>query len=192
MERETVLELIEGFENRPFLLGFKKQRFIRILESVVIDFNSSRFFNRIEDEYEGIINEWKKYHCLSLRGVLINKNASREVSLLKQIFGDLARTIGWSSKALSREVRLNKQLADALVQIKGVSLLAKLRTFDYDNCHETLFVVTRPVLIVPKEIPEEVAEVIRNWEEKNITYEEEVGFLFRHLKKIACQRYIDA
>ena len=67
------------------------------------------------------------------------------------------------------------------------SLLAQFQTYDYDNPEETLFILTRPILVIPDAAD---AKSIYEWEEAHTLPLKEVGAVFRHQKRITMQDYL--
>ena len=133
-----------------------------------------------------MLQESRKYYYLSIRRILINKNADYYVSIVKKVWNNLVVHRIWSSNVFSRSLRLNEKIAKFLVENKSpFSLLAKLQVYNYDNKDEVLFVESKPILVVPGARGEDV-EMIIKWEGENTLYEEEVGFFpFRYLKRIS-------
>jgi len=106
----------------------------------------------------------------------------------KKTYEAIAFTLGEdSSDALSRNLRSEGKLVEMMTKCEEpFSLLGKFQSYDFDNPNETLFVVTRPVLVIPGA---KNMKPIHDWEKANTTYEKEVGLFFRHSKKIKPQGY---
>ena len=194
MTREIAEELVESLKNHSGIISMVETKFIELLTSLEIDRNSKKFYIDLpdDDKYQQLLEdeESRKYHFLSIRRILINKNAVHNVSLIKKIWGSLISKIRWSSNVFVRNIRLNKKIAKFLAENKSqFSLLAKLQTYDYRNKKEVLFTRSQPILAVPNAKEDEI-KIIEGWEKKNTFYEEEIGFLsFRYPRRISFKKY---
>ena len=73
-------------------------------------------------------------------------------------------------------MRANKNLVEIMARNDHpFSLLGKLQTYDFGNPDEDLFVITKPVLVIPGA---EDSKLIDDWEEANTTYEKEIDLFF--------------
>ena len=191
--REIAERLVESLKNHPGIIPINKIKFIELLTSVEIDPTSKKFYIELpdDDKYQQLLQESRKYYYLSIRRILINKNADYRVSVVKKIWGNLVAKKRWSSNVFSRSLRLNTKIAKFLAENKSqFSLLAKLQVYDYDNEDEMLFVESKPILVVLNAQEEEI-KTITEWEKNNILYEKEIGFLFfRYLKRISLKKYM--
>src|SRR3989338_8637514 len=191
MKREIAEQLVESLSNHTGVIPVDKKKFIELLNSINIE-PTSKFYAELPDDdnkYKQLLQESRKYHYLSIRRILINRNASYNVSLVKKIWGRLISKVSWSSNVFTRSLRLNTKIVEILTESKDdFSLLAKLEIYDYDN-NEALFVISKPILSVPKAKDNDI-EIIKEWEEKNTFYEEEIGFLFfRYPRRISFKKY---
>lgn len=163
--------------------------FLPILVSADVP-ESSRFYETLPCRRQ-LAQETGCCHYLSLRKILRNRNARKyQLSQLKKAYEAVASAIGaYSSDALTRNLRADAALLEMMEGCEEpFSLLGKFQTYDYDNPDGTLFVVTRPVLVIPgakNTMP------IQSWEEANTTYEKEVG-IFRHNKRVRPQEYFSS
>ena len=191
IRRKVAEQLVESLSNHTGVIPVDKKKFIELLTSINIE-PTSKFYAELPDDdnkYKQLLQESRKYHYLSIRRILINRNASYNVSLVKKIWGRLISKVSWSSNVFTRSLRLNTKIVEILTESKDdFSLLAKLEIYDYDN-NEALFVISKPILSVPKAKDNDI-EIIKEWEEKNTFYEKETGFLFfRYLKRISFKKY---
>ena len=152
MKREIAEQLVESLSNHTGVIPVDKKKFIELLTSINIE-PTSKFYAELPDDdnkYKQLLQESRKYHYLSIRRILINRNASYNVSLVKKIWGRLISKVSWSSNVFTRSLRLNTKIVEILTESKDdFSLLAKLEIYDYDN-NEALFVISKPILSVPK------------------------------------------
>lgn len=193
MEETDCRQLVDGLSKRIMFSDENRNAFIRALSSTFINPDSTKFY--VESPYDETqqcpIEEYRKYHYLSIRGILINKNAEWNVSLVKKVWNVFVNRINWFSKAYSRELGINKQIARILKKSAyPFSLLVKMQTFDYNNPEETLFIITKTILIVPNASQEDL-ETITDWEWKKERYEKEVG-VFRQLRKSSSKEYLSS
>ena len=192
MERKVAEQLVESLSNHYGIIPVDKKNFIELLTSLNIR-PTSKFYVELLDvhKYKQLLQEGsRRYHYLSIRRVLINKNVGYGVSFVKKIWSSLVSRVIWSSNVFSRSLRLNPKIVKILTESESTfSLLAKLETYDYDNKDGVLYVASKPVLAVPNAKGKDI-ETMKEWEEKNTFYEKEVGFLFfRYLKKISFKKY---
>ena len=194
IRRKVAEQLIESLSNHTGVIPVDKKKFIELLTSINIE-PTSKFYAELPDDdnkYKQLLQESRKYHYLSIRRILINRNANYNVSLVKKIWGRLISKVSWSSNVFifTRSLRLNTKIVEILTESKDdFSLLAKLETYDYDNNDEALFVISKPILSVSKAKQQDI-EIIKKWEEKNTFYWKEIGFLFfRYLKRISFKKY---
>lgn len=193
MTIEIARQLVESLKNHPGIIPMDETKFIELLISVEIKPNSKKFYMELpyDDKYQQLFQEEsRRYHFLSIRRILVNRNAGYNVSLVKKIWGNLTSKIRWSSDVFSRNLRLNTKIAKFLAESKSqFSLLAKLQTYDYNNKDEILFVQSKPILVVLNPGENEI-QTISEWETKNTFYEKEICFfLIRCLKRISFKKY---
>lgn len=164
-----------------------RRLFLDILVSTDVP-ESSRFYEGLPDKQQ-LVQETGRYHFLSLRRVLRNRNArSYQLSQWKKAYESITSVFGaYSSDALSRNLRTNRDLVEMMAECREpFSLLGKFQTYDFDNPDETLYMVTQPVLVIPGA---KDTKSICDWETANTIYEKEVGLFLRHPKRISPQKY---
>jgi len=163
--------------------------FLNELVSVDVP-ESSKFYETLPGKKQ-LVEEVGCYHSFSLRRVLRNRNAKNyRSSQWKETYGAIASIFSfYSSDTLSRNLRANEKLIEMMARCNDpFSLLGKFQSYDFDNPEKTLFIITRPVLVIPgtKDI-----KLIHDWEEANTTYEKEsrsMGFLPTQ-KRVRPQEY---
>lgn len=195
--REIAEQLVETLKNHsgiiPGIIPVNEMKFIGLLTSITIDSTSKKFYIEIPNDkyqppYQQPGESTKRYHLLSIRRVLINKNAVYNVSLIKKIWGNLISKIRWSSNVFSRSLRLNPKIVEFLTENKSqFSLLVKFQTYDYNNKDEVLFVRSQPILALPNAKEDEI-KTIEEWEKKNTFYEKSTPFL-GYQKRISFEKY---
>jgi hypothetical protein len=188
MDRKVAETLVSELGRQVRIVTPDNELFLDVLVSADVP-ESSRFYEVLPDKQQ-LVQEIGRYHYLSLRRVLRNGNArDYQISQWKKAYEAIASAFGaYSSDALSRNLRADGTLVDMMARCEEpFSLLGKFQLYDFDNPDETLFIVTRPVLVIPgaKDM-----NPIHDWEEANTTYEKEVGLLFRHPKRIKPQEYL--
>ena len=187
MEELLAEQLVAELSRHPGIIPPDKPMFLTMLVSANIP-ASSRFYEELPDTSQ--LREYtQKYHYLSLRRVLRNRNAKEcQLNTWKKTYEMLASTLGlYSSDVLSRNVRTDKMLIDMMAAAKHpFSVLGKLETYDYDNPTETLLRMTRPVLVIPE--AENIGAIVQ-WEIAQTTYEVEVGLFLRCFKQVSQRRY---
>lgn len=194
IERKVAEQLVDSLSCHAGIIPVDKIKFVELLTSIDIPI-SRKFYVDLsdDDKCKQLLQETRRYHYLSIRRVLINKNVDYRVSLVKKIWGNILSKIwrAWPSNVFSRSLRLNAKIAKILAESKSpYSFLVKFETYDYSNLEEELFVRYKPILSVPDAKEDEI-KIIAEWEEKNTFYEEEVCFLFfRPLKRISLKRYM--
>ncbi len=187
MDRKVAEKLVSELGRHGGLVTPDNELFLDVLVSIDVS-QSSRFYERLSDKKQ-LVEETGRYHYLSLRRVLRNRNArDYQLSQWKKAYEAIISAFGaYSSDVLSRNLRADATLVEMMARCEEpFSLLGKFQTYDFDNPDETLFIVTRPVLVIPGE---KDMKSIHDWEEANTTYEKEVGFFFRHPKRIKLQEY---
>ncbi|MEK6800765.1 MAG: hypothetical protein AABY05_02430 [Nanoarchaeota archaeon] len=188
MDEEIAKKLLDELGKHRSIVRPNNQLFLDILLSTDVS-ESSRFHEALPDRQQRV-EENGFYYSLSLRRILRNKNAQNYQPLLwKKAGGSIASALGfYSSDALSRNLRANKDLVKMMMECQEpFSLLGKFQTYDDENPEGILFAATRPILIIPDS---KDMQQIYDWEEKNTTYEKEVGFLLRHSKRIGREEYL--
>lgn len=133
------------------------------------------------------------YHSLKLSKLLRNVNAKNQyLSAWKSLVEATTSKLGiTSSDVLSRKIRREKQFVDAMsANIDPYSLLAILESYDYNNPENQLFVMTRPILVIPY-CKDHVSGQIMQWQKRNTTYSKEVStfFPFIYNKKITEEEF---
>lgn len=175
MERENAERLIEELIKRPGLREFNADKFANLLISLEMP-ESSRFHEEISDEKQYFF-EYGKSHCLYLRRLLRNGNASGyKLSKPKEIFERLASKFGvYDSDALTRKLRRNQDIVNLMVQSaehgNPFSMLARFDTAEYEipgKESET----KRPVLVILG-LTDAEKTPIYEWESENTICEEQ-------------------
>lgn len=189
MDRKIAERLINELSKHSEIVSPDRKLFLDILISTDIP-ESSRFYEQLPDKRQ-LVEETDRYHYLSLRRVLRNRNArDYRLSQRKKNYEAVASALGlYSSDVLSRNLRVNKDLVEIMAECQEpFSLLGKFKTYDHGNPDETLFVVTRPILVIPNV---ENREPIYAWEKANTIYEKEIRtFIIPIAKKIKPQEYL--
>ena len=189
MYKEEANILVDSLKKHSGIIPPNSEMFFDILVNAYIP-KSSRFYESLPDKQQ-LLEETNRYHYLSLRRVLRNRNARNyQLSGLKQAYEAIASALKiYSSDVLSRRLRADKELVEMMAESRHpFSLLGKFQTYDYDNPDERLFIETRPVLVIPD--AKDITKILK-WEEANIVREEEV-WPFRHRIKIKPQEYFSA
>lgn len=187
MDKNIAEALVEELGIHGGLVILDRGLFLNELVSTEVP-KSSRFHEVLPGERQ-LVEETGRYHYLSLKRVLRNENARHyQLPQWKKAYEAIASAFGvYSSDALSRNLRSDGTLIEMLARCEEpFSLLGKFQSYDFDNPDETLFVVTRPVLVIPGV---KNMDPIYNWEKANTTYEKEVGLFFRHQRRIRPQEY---
>jgi hypothetical protein len=141
-------------------------------------------FDYEENEESPILFEEddQRYHYLTLRRLIPTETPEfigqfKEKSLSEKVKYSLNKELGiFSSDDLVRDIFANKDIAHQVQKIKvPYMLLAKFETYETFRAdeNETLFRVTRPILVAP-DIPRGILE---EWEKQNTRYQKE-RFLF--------------
>lgn len=186
---EGVAETLVGeLVRHSGIITLDKNLFLDLLVSTDVQ-ESSRFYEALPDQQQPV-QETNRCHYLSLRRILRNGNARNyQISRWKKAYEAFASVLGvYSSDALSRSLRANKDLIEMIAGCDcPFSLLGKLQTYDFDNSDQTLFIITRPILIIPN--ASNIKPII-NWEKANTTYEKEASlFFFKRQRRIRSQEY---
>ncbi|MEA3248197.1 MAG: hypothetical protein U9Q73_00665 [Nanoarchaeota archaeon] len=188
MDRKIAKTLVDELEKHGSLVTPDRKLFLNELVSAYIP-ESSKFYEVLPGEKQSV-QESGRYHYLSLRRILRNGNAKDyQLSQGKKTYEAIASAFGaYSSDTLSRNLRSDGTLVEMMARCdEPFSLLGKFQSYDFDNPGGALFVVTRPVLVIPNA---KDMKPIHDWEEANTTYEKEVGLFFRHPKRIKPQEYL--
>ncbi len=188
MDRKIAETLVSELGRHEGLVTPDKGLFLDVLISADVP-ESSRFYEVLPDKQQ-LVDETGRYHYLSLRRVLRNRNARHyQLSQWKKTYEAIVSAFGaYSSDALSRNLRADKTLVEMMARCEEpFSLLGKFQTYDFDNPDETLFILTRPVLVIPGA---KDTKPIYDWEKANTRYEKEVGVFLRHPKRIKPQEYL--
>jgi len=189
MDRKIAETLVDELGRHGSLVTPDRDLFLNELVSVDVPYSSK--FYEVTPGKQQLVEETGRYHYLSIRRVLRNRNAKDyQLSQWKKAYEAIASAFGaYSSDALSRNLRADGTLVEMMARCdEPFSLLGKFQSYDFDNPDETLFVVTRPVLVIPgvKDM-----KPIHDWEEANTTYEKEVRMmgLLPTQKRIKPQEY---
>ena len=187
MNKQIATDLVDEFCKHPDIITPDQELFLEILVSVDIP-NSSKFSEEIPNKQQ-TVSEDTCYHYVLLRKVLRNENVrDYQLSLWKKAIESAASALGvYSSDILSRGLRANKELVEIMAECgQPFSLLGKMQTYDYGNPEQNLYIITRPILVIPG--VKDMKPVLQ-WEADNTKYEKEVGLVFRHPKKITPRKY---
>ncbi len=189
MDRKIAETLVDELGRHGSLVTLDSELFLNELVSADVP-ESSKFYEVLPGKRQ-LVEETGRNHYLSLRRVLRNRNArDYQLSQWKKAYETIASAFGvYSSDALSRNLRVDGNLVEIMSRSEQpFSLLGKFQSYDFDNPNDILFVITRPVLVIPgaKDM-----KPIHDWEEANTTYEKEVRFmgLFPTQKRIKPQEY---
>ena len=188
MDKKIAENLINELERHSGIIRPNRDLFFNVLSSADVP-ESSRFYEVLPSNKQ-LLEESSRYHYLSLRRVLRNKNAKDyQLSKLKSVYEIITSELRmFSSDALSRKVRTNKDLINMMGECEHpFSLLGKFQTWDYDNSEGKLYSITKPILVIPEV---EDMKLIYDWENENTTYKKEIGgFFLRYQKRIKPQEY---
>ena len=190
MDLKTASVLVDGLCRHPEIIRPDSEFFTEILLGVSVPESRKRFYEDLPGRQQEC-QETGRYHCLSLRKVLRNGNARNyQLNPLTKAWENVLSSVGaYSSDSLTRSLRANPDLVDMMAECgQSLSLLGKMRTYDYGNPEETLFVISRPILIIP--CAEHTTAL--DWERSNTLYEEEIGIgPLRHTRRISPERYLN-
>ncbi len=182
MDRQFAERLVRELAKHGAIVVPNNKLFLDELISTDIP-ESSRFYEALPNKpYR--VEEDGRMHYLSLRRVLRNRNAmDYKLSELKKAYESIGALVGaYSSDALTRNLRANLALLEMMSNCEEpFSLLGKFKTYDFENSKQSVFVVSRPVLIIPGA---KDAEPILSWEEANTSYKKEVRLGFFSAEKI--------
>ena len=188
MEVKEAEALIFSLEKHPGIVKVNREIFLPVLLDAKLS-ESSSFHEDLPDTQQ-LAEGLDRYAYFSLRRVLRNRNAENyRLSAWKNTFEAVMSAFGaYSSDVLTRKIRADGEIVDMMARNEHpFSLLAKCKTYDFGNSEGRLFVVTRPVLVIPgvKDIDRILA-----WEEDNTAYEEEVRNFFPTNRRIRREDYI--
>ncbi|MBN1644986.1 hypothetical protein JW851_03035 [Candidatus Woesearchaeota archaeon] len=190
MEQSTVENLIKETQLAvPIIID--EDFFRNILTNITVPV-SSKFYTFLPKKRQ-LIQETNRYWFFSLRRILRNEHASKyQLSSWKKLWESLASSIGlYSSNVLSRNLRADKDLISLMSESKHpYSLLCKLETYDYDNHNMDLFIITKPILVIPD--TKNRSRII-SWENANTRYQREVNLFpfINRLKRITPEEYLE-
>jgi len=188
MQPSIAEDLIGGLETR--IKGLPNpEKFVEALERTEVA-QSKRFYEPlpydrqpVQDDPEG------NYHMVSIRRILRNRNAHEQHSTgLKKWWANFVYKRGfYSSNVLTRKMRTDPAVIGLMKTADApYSLLAKLETFEFDNAEEQLFIITKPVLIIPGQ---ESNAAVQEWEDSVKMLEEE-RFTFLGMCRLSRQKRI--
>ena len=188
MDHRLAENLLDELAKHPEIVRVDRDLFLGVLKVAEIP-ESSRFHEDLPDKQQ-LAEGLDRYAYFSLRRVLRNRNAENyRLSAWKNTFEAVMSAFGaYSSDVLTRKIRADGEIVDMMARNEHpFSLLAKCKTYDFGNSEGRLFVVTRPVLVIPgvKDIDRILA-----WEEDNTAYEEEVRNFFPTNRRIRREDYI--
>ena len=188
MDESLAEHLVAELKRQHPLMQPNESLFLNMLVSAEVP-DSRRFYEDLPDTQQ-LIQESDCYHFLSLRRVLRNRNAEDYIrsvlrnrnaedyrlSRWKRAYETIASALGfYSSDSLSRNLRADQAMVALMAECKEpFSLLGKLQTYDYSNADQVLFVITRPLLVIPGV---NVRTFLDLWETENTTYEREVKLM---------------
>ncbi len=190
MDGKIANKLVSELRRHGGLIIPDEKLFLELLTSTDVP-ESSRFYEKLPDR-EQLSEGTGYYHYLSLRKVLRNRNAGRyKLPQWKKAYETMMSTFGvYSSDILSRNLRANDKLMKIMMECgEPFSLLGKFKTYEFNNPREELFIINRPVLVIPgvRDMTQ-----IDNWEKRNTTYKKETRVigLFPIERKISQQKYL--
>ena len=192
MRVDLAESLVDELEKHRAIISPDRNIFLDVLVATNVP-ESSRFHEELPETRQLLTEDANcRYHYLSLRRILRNRNVRMSsISGIKAAVCDaLSSAFGmYSSDVLSRKLRTDPELVGLMARCEApFSLLGKFQTYDYNNPDETLFVATRPVLIIPG--ASDSANVL-NWEQANTIYESEQGIPpFTWMKRVAPEEYL--
>ena len=147
MQKEQAEILVDGIKNRSGGIHFeeeKKVELVKLITNFSIEEETDKFHIRLPDSsgYEIPLEEGGVHYTLSLRRILVNRNAKiYRPNILKgaqefivENFRDYFK--GYNSDVIARKMRENPSLVEAMqsaIQFNSVdhSLLGKLVSVDY-------------------------------------------------------------
>jgi hypothetical protein len=203
MDEKMAMLLLGKLEERLKCFGIieltgslpKKKEFLNLLTAATITPSSLKFYDELPELPENdqclVQQNSSNYSYISLRRVLNNARAeSYQLSRWKQVWEAFIFRWGiYSSDVLTRKLRVNKYLTQVLINSKHpFSLLCKLKTFEVNHPDERLYVTERPILVIPDLLSDHTIKIL-SWEIRHTIYKKEVGFLFRHLRRIWPRHY---
>lgn len=180
MKRQLAEQLLEAFARHPEIVPPDRLYFLGILGA------AKRGYESLPKNMQ-THQETGKYHELSLRRI-VNNHATEKPTAGQKIWDELTTTFGaYSSDRLCRDIAGNGDLRQLLRNSAvPVSLLAKMKTYDYNNPDEKLFIVTRPVLVVSGV---EDMNPILEWERSHTRYEQETRLWVPLQRRITAEQY---
>lgn len=192
MDPAVAERLFEELSTHSGITPPNRKLFLRLLASTSVP-ESPDFHQTLPNERQ-LTQESSSYHYLSLRRILKNRNARDYQSPQWRRHLDRVASISpfrvYSSDALVRDLGANRKLMEMMAECpEPFSLLGKLKTYDWDNTAEDLFIVTRPVLVIPGV---EDREPIYEWEQARTTYEKEVRMMVPIQMRVKPEAYFSA
>ncbi|MBI2043228.1 hypothetical protein HYT25_02460 [Candidatus Pacearchaeota archaeon] len=173
MDRDVASKLVEELSKHTLIFPIDEDKFLEIL--MVLDVpESSRFYHDMP-ENEQILNESDRYHYLSLRRVLRNRNAANyKLSGAKKLWEKtFSRFFIYDSNILTRRARIDEDIAELMIKCEfPFSLLGKLETYDSNDGDKPLLHIKRPVLVIP-DLTESESLLVSRWERSNSIVSEE-------------------
>ncbi len=189
MDRKIAETLVVELGSHGSLIVPDKELFLNELVSTDVP-ESPEFYQKLPGKQQQVV-ESDRYHYLSLRKVIRNRNArAYQLSGLRKLYETIASAVGVSSTdPLDRNLRADSTLIEIMASCsEPFSLLGEFQSHDYDYAGETLRMRTRPVLVIPGV---KYMKHIYSWEEANSTFEKEYKLLgiLPWQKKINPQEY---
>ncbi|MBI4020167.1 MAG: hypothetical protein HY367_02445 [Candidatus Aenigmarchaeota archaeon] len=183
-------ELLDELSAHPGIIRPDRNMFMCMLTPVAALEYSGRFDEPLPEDTQ-MLEEDRCYHYLSLRRLLSNRHArDSRLSPLDNAYEALVSAFGFhSSDSWARGIRAEEELVDMMDASRHpYSLICKFQTYDYCNPGEDLFVITKPVLVIPgaKDKP-----AIYAWEDANTKYQEEVRAFLGYRKRISRDEYLE-
>ncbi len=171
MQPRIADELIGGLECR--IKGLPNpEDFVAALERTEVA-QSKRFYEPLPLDPQLIQDGEQRYHMVSIRRILRNRNAyEQHLAGPKKWWANMVFGMGvYSSNVLTRQLRTNPAVVGLLQTADApYSLLAKVETFKFDNPQDQLFIITKPMLIIPGK---ENSPAVHEWEDSVAKFEEE-------------------
>lgn len=187
MDRYTAEKLADAAKNHPEMIPLDRKELIAVLEQAHVP--ESTMFHAALPENSQTFEGDRSFHRFSLRRILRNRHARPyRPNPIKHVY---ERAIylagGYSSYSMARKIRADRKIREMLARNDNpLALLGKLETYDWGNPDKTLYIVTRPVLIVADTTD---AEKMLDWERAHTAYEKEVG-LFGWRKRTRREEYL--
>ncbi|MEK6842782.1 MAG: hypothetical protein AABX84_03115, partial [Nanoarchaeota archaeon] len=150
MDKSIVETLINELSRHAPFSSIEKGMFLDVLLNLDVP-ESSKFYQDIP-ENEQLLNDGGRYHYLSLRRVLRNRNAANyQLSRTKKLWEmGMSMLKVYNSNVLTRRARIDGNIVDLMTRcIFPFSLLGKFDTYEPNEPDKPLLHIRRPVLVIP-------------------------------------------